>query len=388
MTVQLTRQQSYYVDLCNKRRVKPKDFTKMTYEEINQEIQMLRDMPPVATQAQLNKITEILTKLHESNPEKYKLPSTEFLASLTMDKASKLIQSLIKIEREVSLNEPPTQEQIDSITRMYLCPSVPFEDIGVPSRIVLETNEDGSVKHWRRPTVQEIKELIAKNLTRQSAYEFIQKYGNEYYQWKQTRIKDWQIERIRNLEQRMANIYTDKRVEFAFDENGELIEMETKERDKSRRWNPQAYEPLDEYQIRMLSFEDAQELIERLQFELSDRSLTRGLIYEDDLNSQVESVRSKESRTLAQEIEEKFTEFQNTIFKIEEKAGYRDEAIHDACQELLIYGFNNENVMKKVKLLRDWLMYLIDEDFVTLPQMSLLVSNSKIWTDILMGRYQ
>lgn len=261
------RQAKYISDLCRQKGQQQADVTGMTYDEASELIGKLLGMKGTdgMTPKQKAKIEEIIARnphfnINEAHPN---------WSKYTKDEASTLIGWLFDMERESRHLKPCTEAQVAKIVRMYLCPDVIFSDTGW-----VETYEERDGKRYLvRPASRFLAQWIATNMRQQDASEFITKYNAKYLEWSRGRVTKQQQAFIRQLEQRMANLYSAGGAhEQKTDADGNVIANDGPSR---KEWAPKGYEELDAVSLYIMSEQAASKYIEVLQAELQRKELTR-----------------------------------------------------------------------------------------------------------------
>lgn len=373
------RQIGYYMDLCVQRKVTPKNYTQMTADQLAQEIETLRKFYP-ASQKQIDMIRDKVTNLQGMGIN-INMPSDVELNALTGGQggtASVMIESLIKLERQHSDQAPPTEAQLKFLVEMYLCPDVPFEEnFDIRRRIELDNNM------WRRPTPDEFAEQIKTKMKRNDASRFIDQHRGAFHTWKQTRIRPEQMRYIKELEARMVNLGSPVTVEYSIDINGNITQVQKHDTDKSAQYNPKGYMPLDDMQLMMMSSNEASQYIDILKSEQGRRELySYGEV--SDNSATFEDLRQAKDEHQAK-IQE-FTALQDLIFKLEAVAGYENPEVHDAVNFYLVEeGGNAEAVRESRKVIKDFMLYLVQNEYIAFSSIAELCKDSKVAQNILIG---
>lgn len=320
------RQLEFYYDLCKRKGILPKDVSQLTIRALGDEIESMQVIPDKASPEQLNYLNRILQELCDAGIPGVRIPTPKFWDSLTKDNFQFFLDKANRIREKHFDKLPANQWQIDRIMSMYLFPDIDWENLSVmredhveayneegireSSRHIMYTESitishkeytggfiqkpDGTViKAWRFKTKDEFRKELESKLTHAVASRIIDRHYNDYVEWMRDRCSSFQRTRIRQLEQRMANIYVPKSItvfdmDMPFDmpftdeedDNSGLdtnvdevditISVTTKKVDN---WCPTAYEPLQDEHLEMMSSEEANAYIQRLQYELGNRNL-------------------------------------------------------------------------------------------------------------------
>lgn len=427
------RQVAFYLDLCSQRKIKPENYHMMTYDELKEKIQHLKSNRP-ATESQKQTIRETIERLQSYGVQVKQLSESQ-LSELTGGEdgtASKLIESLFQLERENSQKAPPTEQQVQRIVQMYLCPDVDFESYGIQKKFYLEKLDAYSTHYhtpdllekrlWRRYTPDEFAKQIFNKFTRKDASEFITKFNPLFIEWQRTRITPRQIEYIRELEMRLLNTAPNQTIGYEI-QNGEIVQV-FRPIQKGMMQNPRGYVPLSDEQIIMLSQDEASRYIEQLQLELQDRDLYR---YGDNLQVQnytsyqdyladmrimrnniinsrwdeekqygyiefnipenytLEEMRSAKDNT-DWAIHE-FTALNDFLFALEAKTGLPSDEIHVVpYQDMYTKASASDRFFEdndKKGAIKEYMAYVLTNDYITYNQMKTMCRNSEVASDLL-----
>lgn len=358
------KQIQYYLDLCQRKKVQPKEIKLFTFETMGKEIEQIRQLPDPASDRQIEKIKQLWQEINDLGGNLKPL-SEEFLNRLTggaEGTASQLIETLMRKRMELNEVAPPSDAQLQVLVEWFLCPDIPFEYYGIQKKIFLDSTiekADGEVmKLWRLMTPDEFANEIKSKMTKKQASEFIDRYRAAFYEWRKTRITQQQIRYIRELEQRLANIYTPKQIEYAVNEDGEIIEIKRgSSRDAIGESQTVAYEPLTEMQLAQMSYEEASLFIDQLKSELERKELYQyGDIYGDD-QQVLEEKRSAKDRNDA--IIKEYTALDNLIYKLEAVVGYENPDLHDLTKATLLEGEDQRSQEAK-NAIKEFMMQTID----------------------------
>lgn len=330
-------QKNFYYDLCRSKGVRPQVIESLTSYQVGQLIEELQKLPTVASEAQVERIVELEETLKEVGVIA-ELTPIEDIRKLTGGEdgtASKAIDELYQIFNRVKHLVPANERQIETLIEWYLCPDIPFEDYGVSI-----TKERPELNGWSYLSPEEFKEELEANLTREDAERLIGRYSGKYYEWLQSRLSRGQMNRIRALEERMSNTETPLQVEYAVIDG--VYTQITKVPHK-HKYAPKGYEGLNEYQLRMLSSEEASAYIQRLEYELEyikgvPTQNGEEFIYSDHQDMLNEK---RYASTLQGAEDEALEELRSMIYSIESIANYKDDEIHDLIDENFVLNMNS-----------------------------------------------
>lgn len=387
----------YYMDLCQQRKVLPKNTAVMSGDELSNEIEQLRKFYP-ASDKQKGIIRDLVARLEEFGVKPAFPITEEYLNTLTGGQngtASKLIGVMMEKERSFGDVAAPSESQIEFIASMYLYPDANFEDYNIPLRFELDGEVNG-VKLWRRPTPSEFAELIKQNMKRKEASQFIDMHRGGFSKWRQTRIRPGQVTYIRELEARLSNTYVPKEVHFAFTFEGEIIEQAptTSARDKQ---SPNGYEPMDEMALLMLSVEDATKHIDQLRYELEAKDLyafgegamsnatdRNGLFEQRDNSFTFESIRTAQNEHQWKTME--FNNLNNLLYSLQAMAGVEVyEFQNEAAQMFFETDVSHQQVDALKDKIREFMMSSVSTGLIERGQLFAMCAESEIAQEILLG---
>lgn len=363
----------YYLDLCRQKSVTPVNYVQLTHDELGKLIEQLRLYTPV-TENQLKMIHEKLESLRSMGIE-IKEPDYGKLTGGREGTASSMIEKLIQLERENNDKMQPTEQQLQFIVAMYLCPDVPFEYFNIAKHVELGGGT------WRKFTADEFAEEVRTHMSKRDASSFIDTYRGVYHEWKSTRITPSQMEYIRELEMRMANISTPKITEWYVSFAGTL-EMSTTKKvgDNGKQWSPKGYEGMSDFDLLQFSVDDASNFINILKSELGRKDL---IAYRDvsDGSQTLEFMRDKKKKK-----ENPLDVLIDLVFKMDAIAGYENDVAHDAVTPLLMLdGECDEEVAEAKRQIKEYMLYLVSSDAISFDGLTQLCSDSEVAQKILLG---
>lgn len=368
------RQIQYYLDLCVQRRIPPKNYIIMNYDELAKEITELKNFYP-ASENQVKMINDKVALLSTLgctiNP-----PDFTKLTGGREGSASRLIEHLINLERQYNANQPPSESQLIFLVNMYLCPDIPFERFNITKRVELE----GGL--WRACTPDEFAQQITVKMKKTEASAFIDEHRGIFHTWKQTRVRPEQQRYIRELEARMSNTSSPSVLEWSVDQEGNLIQVKKKV-DKAKEYSPNGYTPLDEMQLQMFSIEEASKYIDILKSELGRKELYKfGEVSDTSLT--FESIRKPKTEDECNA--NQYKALQDLMFKLEAVAGYNDEELHDSVTSLLFEeGINDEKLKQQKLKIKEFMLQLVEEEYISFEGMIELCKESEIAQRIMLG---
>lgn len=386
------KQLTFYYEVSARKGIAPKDTTSMTPFQLSQEIEHILTLPNRASENQLDMLRNLLQELVNAGVPGVKLPPQKFYDGLNFDTASTWIQNAQNIRAKHFHILPANEMQIERLAKMYLFPEVEWESVTkqtsemvetfvapadggesqltqkkvtyteetvIQRKIYMDEERDGQ-RLWRYMDEEEFKSEL-KKLTHQQASNLIDKYAGSFEAWSRTRITRGQKTQIRQLENRMASIFTPKEVTaFDLDQPFELelgdtnveIESDSPFQVKSKKldnWNPTAYEGLKEQQLDMMSREEADIYIRQLRKELQDKELRNvgGAQSLDYADYGIEEARTAKNEADARTKE--FKELNNFLYGLADIVGLHFEMV----ETVEIDGRNVEMVTTPESLRHD-----------------------------------
>lgn len=381
-------QKKFYFDLCERKRIAPKNINGFTFDQLRKEIEELQMRPDPASERQIAKIKELQDEIIKLGGD-LKPIGDDVIARLTGGRdgnASALIQKLFDMRTKMNVIAPPTDAQLQIMVEWYLCPDVPFEEFSSEEVFAMEhgANENQSrtitisIKRrvelggglWRHMTPNEFAEALKKSMTKKQASKFIDDYRGVFYDWKKTRITQPQINYIRELELRLANVETPRAVEFAI-VDGEMQQITNNSVDYDGDWNPMAYEPMDELVLMQMSADDATNWINQLKSEVGRRNAYESMYNEEEVYGtsqqdfeETQLVRG-ENRRVKNAHDAKHDEWRklnDLIYSLEAIAGYKSDEIHDMVQELVIDEVDSDKALEYKYRMKEFFMSTVTAD--------------------------
>jgi hypothetical protein len=401
------RQIKFYNDLCEQRNMQPENIKDWTFDKMSKRItELLAFKAPSKRQIEL--INEKVANLRGLGA------TVEVPKQLTggLDgTASKFISELIEMEAEFTHLAPPSERQIEMLVGMYLCPDVAFEDYDVektiPIKIATEEEEkrfaylseciekgiwseleDGNWDYipasqelikehellktkiekatWRKMTPKEFADELKSKLTKESASKLIENHRGVFYDWKNTRVRPEQIKYIKTLESRLAYQPTPRTIEYAVDEDGEIIEIDAYGKESIPGTE---YTPMTDDQIIMLSIEEASAFIDQLRSEVERKT-------ESSLNEpfQDDTV-ARGTSSIKETVELEKKQIHDLAYKLMAAAGYEDDELISATEE-----FQGD-----ADYLREFMVGMVEREDLTFHQMLEITRESELAQKILLG---
>lgn len=392
-------QYKFYTDLCKRKRVPVNPRESFTKQTISQVIDALQTQPDMISDRQLEKVASLYVELDALKVSFKRFTETELhtFSGGNGGKASRYIDHLMKKLNEAKANAPLTEEQLNVLVPWMLCPAVPFESITIPreegSKVIelSRTKATGRTHAWSSDAPQQVEwtlltpdefaEQLQAKLTKADATYVIDQYRGLYYDWRKTRITQNQINHVRKIEQRMADMYTPKQVETAYDwETGEEITIKTVDSHVDRGESQYVgYTPIAEHELLQLSVQEASKYIDQLTWELE--CLKNGKMRQDAFGDDPEQtvnpdnqyitekhskfnernhtgLATKDTKDLAE-----FTAFSDMLFALEAMRGHKDEVLHDLARTVLEINFEqdlNEQAEKDLSYIAQFMFDTVD----------------------------
>jgi hypothetical protein len=322
----------------------------MSFTQVRDLISELQHRPSPASPSQMLKINETIAEM-QAHGAKINI-SAEKLNSLTGGRegtASKMIEFLMQQKAKLNIVAPASEAQINTIAEWFLCPDIAFEDYNIERKVSMPSV---SPTAWRFMTPDEFKTQLQEELSRSEASKMIDQYRAVFYEWKKSRITKAQMNHIRQLDERLASIESQAEVTFAVDQDGNIIEVATANKNT---YNPRAHEPLTEHQLMQLSYKEASTLIDQMKKEQSERYAS--ISQSKDQQDLQDKVAGFDERTgvgrAKNENDARSNEFHrlsDMIYALEAVAGQESEGLHELIQEVLIDGGGNyEHAKNEIK---------------------------------------
>ena len=349
----------YLRDLRTRFSISTEGIEMMTAQQVRAEIDELNKRPMPPSERQLEIVHSTIAELREAGV--IINISQEKLSALTGGKdgtASKLIEFLFSKRNEVSVNLPITDAQAETIASWYYCPDIPFEEFNVSKR---KMRPDIGEKAWERMTQDEFLAEVKNAFTRQEASKFIDDHREKFFQWKRTRITAQQMNYIRQLDERLANVYAVREIGFAIGENGEIVEV--KQNNSRDRMPTRAHEPLKDEDLMQLSYEEASTLIDQMRYDSSRRF--EGYVdnsqqeLQDKVSSFSERYGTGVAKTQNDAMSEELHKLQGLIYKLEAMVGSESPELHDMVNEVFVHQSHAPEVL--VEQLRDFMSLAVDD---------------------------
>lgn len=352
------KQSQYLVDLRTRFSISTEGIEALSFQEVRAEIEVLRARPMPPSPAQMDVIHKTIKELQESGMNIN--ISAEKIASLTGGRegtGSKMIEYLFTLRQDTADVAALSDAQATTISGYYFCPDIAFEDYDVQKRIMMPAVSE---KAWRRMTEDEFMAEIKSKFTRQQASKFIDDNREVFYTWKRTRITSNQMKYVRELDERLAKIYTSKQVNFAV-VDGEIIEVDMPT--AGDRMPTRAHEPLTEQDLQQLSFEEASTLIDQMRHDLNrtfeSESDTTQQELQDKLAGFSERNGTGNAKNEADAMSLELVKLGDLIYKLEAVVGSESPELHDMVKEVFIHQVTTADVL--VEELRDFMSIAIDD---------------------------
>lgn len=349
---------AYLTDLRTRHNRSLEGLSTISYTEAQKEIDELRLLPAPASAKQLEIIRKTIAEMNEQGA-KVNI-SEQKIASLTGGRegtASKLIDFLFTQRQRLSIEAPPSDNQIDRLVEWFACPDIPFENYGVEKKIPMP---HVSEKAWRHMLPDEFKEELRTKMTRAQASQLIDAHRTDFYNWKSSRITQNQMKYIRQLDERLARVVSTQEVNYAIDNEGNIIEVG---KSNANTYAPRAHEPLSDFQLMMLSVTEAEKYIDQMRSELKETypSIDNSSS-QQDLNDKVQSFSDRTGTGSAKTQNDarirEFSTLNDLIYKLEARIGFENAELHDMVKEVLIDGAGDSIACKNA--IREFMHLAVD----------------------------
>jgi hypothetical protein len=228
-----------------------------------------------ASPAQLKTIHDLIERMQGYGKNIAHLPPEQanMLTGGRDGTASILISDLIKMEKDAANEIQPTDSQLEEIVRMFYYPDADYETYGIEKKIWLDFyyEHKGETKQAHRfMEAEEFAQEVAKKMKRKDAFDFIYKHRAGFNEWRKTRATMGQIERIRQLEERLVNTAPKQSLGFQLMADGSMQEV-FRPVERGTMQNPTGYTPIDEHRLLMMPRDIAHQFILQLEADVQNR---------------------------------------------------------------------------------------------------------------------
>lgn len=284
--------------------------------QMSQAIQGLMNMKTVNTQQQggmkdpntIPATQKQIATIMSVSAELGLVPEQAFIQQLTLAKASETVKQLFAM-RDSKIDAKATINQLNLLRDMYKCPDIPLEafcelfDIKPELielkqklqnrlKVVLRSQNTDSERVSIGNQIVQVKNSIYKNieesdwsqLGRNKVSEFIQKYQNAFYTFKDNQITPGQIYKIQSLQQQLANFNNHWNIDLsrlASDINGNDI---TEVSDVLQDFSTKEDFNIDESGLQLMTKNIAHDYITQLQKEVARKSNDSSSYLPEDTN--------------------------------------------------------------------------------------------------------
>jgi hypothetical protein len=340
------------------------------YAQIRRITDELSSRPMPASVKQIEIIKSTIAELNELGVE---IAITEqIIDNLTggaEGTASQVIDMLFRKRTEAQANGPLSDKQAETLVKWFYCPDIPWENFEVVQKVAMPI--EGNPSAWRFMTPEEFTAELKAKISKSNASKFIDDHQHLYYEWSKTRISQYQIDTIRQLEERMANMHSVGVAEFAI-VDGVVTQVYKKPK---RDYAPQGYQPMTEHEIKQLSSTDASKLITQMQWESKNRE--KSAVNVDDhaqqeLEDKVQSFGKNELHAVNLEHQNLI----DVIFKLEATIGQENEELHESINELMIQRKGNS--VDVGNTIMEFMLDAMDTKLLTFSTLVSITQNSTI----------
>lgn len=324
----------FVFDLYTRHNMKYEGLNGMGYSQVRAEIDRLQSLPFPMSIKQRETITNLIEEIKQYKPE-FDVP-VEILNNLTGGQggtASEFVAFLFEQRGELSALMPATVEQQERLYDWFYCPDIPWEDFEMVLRkpYPTELNPNG----WMFLDGVEFKAQVAEKMTKAIAQEFINAHQQKFYEWKNSRINQYQIQTIRNIEARMAVMGKQGVKTYARNEDGQVVEIYRK---SESEFVYNAYEPMDDYFLRQMSQQQAEKYIEQLNSEraIRQKSALETSTNQEDLNQKIKTLKKPGQQDKNNQKE--YDALVDLAFKLETAGNYENVELHESIKESMVTG--------------------------------------------------
>jgi len=377
-------QMKFITDLYTRHRLDTSVLKTMTRSQIRAEIDRLRYADLPASDDQLKLIRNTVKEINEIANKSIGAPAElrekganlhikeSVLMKLTGGRegtAGALIDKLFALRKEFNPYRPLSEKQADLLVKWFFVPDVPFEQYGINKKI-------GNVLM----TPEQFKEELMSKMLMSDASRMIDDYMPVVTEWERSRCSSQQRAYIRKLEARMADISTGSVVEWAIDENGEMVQVQRKPK---KEYTPTAYEFMPEEYLLQMSKEDAEKYINQLRLELSRPK--KGAI---DNSPHQQMLEDKRSHIAHNEVDSRIKEKERIIdflHKLEMAVGHDNPELRDEVDDLLVHGIGSmQGVTAQIQ---EFIDLALDMHAIKFENLVDLAQNSQVISAIVKTSY-
>lgn len=332
-----TKQIEAYIKACESKNVTiDPNHKNWTVKEMSEKLNELYKLQAVkfATKNQVDTIIKLSNQL--GLPE----PKAEVIQQFDRKKASDMIGKLLAKVRAIE-NTRPTEQQLAIIAEMMSCPDVIITELIPVHPTLLKELEEFTILYKKMTyeglkkaeykgepiTLEEVIQAIIKTkgdiekqilsfdltkLNRQDVFNFIGKYKQAFYDWKDSRCTERQRERIRQLQERLAELssWATDMDTIPVDIDGSPLEINSCVKDEFIFTGQHI---LTDEELIQFSKDQASQFIQQLEKELRDKELRYVTNNEAEIPDDV--ARSVlDISQIAQKEQEKLTELMYTLY--------------------------------------------------------------------------
>jgi hypothetical protein len=136
-------------------------------------------------------------------------------------------------------------------------------------------------------------------------------------------------------------------------------------------------------QLMMFSVDEASKYIDILKSEMTRKDLY-SYRDESDNTETFEDIRQAKDANEARV--KRYTELQDLMFKLEAVAGYENDELHQAVSIFMVdEDVDSEQLQDSRKVIRDFMLYLVENDFISFESMVDMCKNSEVAQKLFMG---
>lgn len=289
------KQVAKYLELCAERNVKP-DMTidKKSSAEVSMLIDQLIKFRQISRK-QRAMIVKSLVNIDKSVPE---------LDGLSVKEASELFEKILEFEKENGNAYKPTEGQMDTVWKMWGCMDIDWETYELlhkkPCKVHGKAVSSKGKPYMIYLTKDEVYAQFAEKFDKKTISEFIDKNKPIWLASLNGKITKGQMSRINTLINQLASTHNINARELAKDIFGNIVDIMPHTTSKGKNFAPVGSEEFDQVILGLYSKKQASDLIQQLEKEKTNKTLTRSTLVEinKDYNMERNQVDAREIKKL------------------------------------------------------------------------------------------
>lgn len=268
------------------------------------------------------------------------------------------INYLISVEEENKGKMPMTQKQVEYISQMLYCPDIDWDEYEVDNKFYYENGSK-----YKMMTREEFEKELKLKLTKEDAEEFLYKYTTVFNEWRKTRIRPNQEIVIRKYEHYLSSL------EYRRERNlNEEIKAEIQE-EKSLRtvYNPVAHIPLEEFQLKQFSKEQASAYMKQLKYSIDAKRLYK---FNKERNKDDDFEKLRDVKTPSDWATRELRTLNSIIYSLQKESGVINEKVSHLIPYQDIYTMASKDDpffsdTKKHIMIIDYMYYIVANHAIT-----------------------